>query len=437
MNRRIYTAPKLSPKLFYSEIKDWQFQEKVFKDHGKYCIRFKLTFSDGRIENRQIGGLSTKKEAIAKKNEIISRLYNREYVAYPDISVKDFYDYWLYHHIMEEKQSSYNVFMAYRNIINNYIYPKLADRKFNSIKRPDLVCVLAGIPYKSVLNQGEHVLRTSMKYAKSKMLIEHDFSVSAIKDNKQRLLKEEKEIIQDEQLADLDPPRQTYSISEICRLLSMCKMENSTVFLPLLVALTTGIRISEQIALKFENIDTWNKVIYIEKQLGRQLEFIEKHDNVLNKEVKTKSRNSVRKVNVPDYVLDELLLEFKRRKKSGIVASSYVFCGENGSPLNRSSFSKEYKRMALKANVPVLRWHDLRHTYATLLYNNQVNLKEISTALGHATEYFTKSAYIEEFNEKKVITVLDNLYDIINESLYHGKELVYDISFSANIVYLG
>ena len=59
-----YESPSINPVFFHSEIIDWNFQEKIIKDHQKYCFRFQLIFDKGIKENRQVGGFSTKKEAI-------------------------------------------------------------------------------------------------------------------------------------------------------------------------------------------------------------------------------------------------------------------------------------------------------------------------------------------------------------------------------------
>ena len=91
-----YEAPTINPVFFNSEITDWNFQEKIYKDHKKYCFRFQLIFSNGIKKDRQIGGFLTKKEATLERQKVQAQLFNHEYVDFPSVSVKEFYDFYLY-----------------------------------------------------------------------------------------------------------------------------------------------------------------------------------------------------------------------------------------------------------------------------------------------------------------------------------------------------
>ena len=81
-----------------------------------------------------------------------------------------------------------------------------------------------------------------------------------------------------------------------------------------------------------------------------------------------------------------------------------------------------------QAHLPYIRWHDLRHTYATILYNNNISLKAISSSLGHGSEQLTKQVYIEEDASKQAITTLDYLKASIDQwlSSIDAKDYLYD-----------
>lgn len=424
--------PKINPAILHSEIIDWKFQEKIFKDHEKYCIRYQLTFEDGRVENRQKGGFKTKKEAQIERQNMMAKLYNHEFTSFPNITIKEFYDYWFYYYIMKERQSSYNTFMSYKNVIYNYIVPLIGNRKLVTIKRSDLFYVLSAIPHKSVLKMAEHILRISFNYGKAKNLIEYNPSISAINDNRTRLQMEAKKHPDNKKKEPVAKERPTYSIEQVCRLLTCCKINNSNVYLPLLITLTTGLRISELIAIKFENIDYSLNRLYVFNQLGRDLEFIEGNDNIRNKEKAPKTDNGTRSIPLPNITMHEILLEGKRRQINNQTNSPYIFCKKNGSPVHRSYFQKEYKKMVEKAGLPYICWHDLRHTYATILYNHKINLKAISQSLGHATEYFTKEVYIEEKNTFPIVTDLDVLSDFINQCIMDMNKNTTNLYFDLN-----
>jgi integrase len=71
-----------------------------------------------------------------------------------------------------------------------------------------------------------------------------------------------------------------------------------------------------------------------------------------------------------------------------------VFVSETGEPLDRCSVTNHRFKLLLKrAGLPQIRFHDLRHTCATLLLSKNVNPKIVSEMLGHATIAITLDTY--------------------------------------------
>lgn len=70
-----------------------------------------------------------------------------------------------------------------------------------------------------------------------------------------------------------------------------------------------------------------------------------------------------------------------------------VFTRENGTPIHPDSFTKQFRRLARAAGVPVIRLHDLRHTTATLWLQAGANPKVVSERLGHHSTAFTLDVY--------------------------------------------
>nr|WP_307472204.1 site-specific integrase [Cytobacillus purgationiresistens] len=91
-----------------------------------------------------------------------------------------------------------------------------------------------------------------------------------------------------------------------------------------------------------------------------------------------------------------------------------VNCTSIGTPLNPSNVRRTLLRFIEKAKVPKIRFHDLRHTHATLLLSNDVHIKIISERLGHNDIKITLSTYshllptMQEEAEKNWISFLDN-----------------------------
>ncbi len=184
-------------------------------------------------------------------------------------------------------------------------------------------------------------------------------------------------------------------------------------YIPLLLTLTTGLRISEVIAIKFSDIDWWEGELHIRRQLGRTTSNDgEEEERLCTQEVRTKSHSGERNIPLGDFVIDELIVarhKYETMQKSNPQFQNldFVCFRENGLPYNRGSFKKSFKELLADCNLPKMRWHDLRHTYATVLKKNDISLKAISACMGHNGTEVTKDVYInlpeETYDCEKVI----------------------------------
>lgn len=72
-----------------------------------------------------------------------------------------------------------------------------------------------------------------------------------------------------------------------------------------------------------------------------------------------------------------------------------VWHQENGRPYTRYGYAKPFKKLKQELDMPEdFHWHDLRHTYATLMAKHDVNIRELATVLGHAKAEFTMQMYV-------------------------------------------
>jgi integrase len=128
----------------------------------------------------------------------------------------------------------------------------------------------------------------------------------------------------------------------------------------LICALNTGMRKSEILTLKWDNVDLDNNIITIQ------------HTNTKNKKIRRIPINSV---------LRKLLLE--QRLKSG--GSEFVFLSADGNPYKREdSLKKAFNGALRRAGIAELRFHDLRHTAATRMIEHGASVVAVSKILGHA-----------------------------------------------------
>ena len=73
--------------------------------------------------------------------------------------------------------------------------------------------------------------------------------------------------------------------------------------------------------------------------------------------------------------------------------SEYAFPSPNGGPISPDSVRNMLRRVLKRAGLPYVRFHDLRHTFATLALQNGVDVKTVSSILGHFSAGFTLDTY--------------------------------------------
>ena len=83
------------------------------------------------------------------------------------------------------------------------------------------------------------------------------------------------------------------------------------------------------------------------------------------------------------------VLKEQKRKTNDI----YVFPSSNGGPISPDSVNNMLKRVLDRAGIPKVRFHDLRHTFATIALQNGVDIKTVSGMLGHFSAGFTLDTY--------------------------------------------
>ena len=105
------------------------------------------------------------------------------------------------------------------------------------------------------------------------------------------------------------------------------------------------------------------------------------------KEIPLKTKNSYRSISVSRDAVD-MLREMEQHK-----VSDYVFPSPSGGPISPDSVRHMLHRVLKRAGLPAVRFHDLRHTFATLALQNGVDIKTVSGMLGHFSAGFTLDTY--------------------------------------------
>ena len=153
--------------------------------------------------------------------------------------------------------------------------------------------------------------------------------------------------------------------------------------------LTTGLRRGELLALQWTDLDVENRTLAVTKQVNR-----------INGELVVsppKTRNSVRTLALPQQAIDLLIAEHKKHSRN-----PYLFPSpKTGTMYDPDAFRRTHDKILKAIGAEHIRFHDLRHTFATLSLKYGVDVKTLSGALGHYNAGFTLSTYTHATAEMK------------------------------------
>ncbi len=153
----------------------------------------------------------------------------------------------------------------------------------------------------------------------------------------------------------------------------------------------TGMRMGELFALKWGDVDWHNNVILVRRNLYWRKQKATTPDEKRWKFTTPKSRQSIRSI-----VMSPMLREILELHRITALVSQYdlVFCNQQGDPLDPDNFRKRHFEPLLRlSGLRHIRFHDLRHTFCTLLIAQNENPKFIQTQMGHASIETTMNVY--------------------------------------------
>lgn len=162
------------------------------------------------------------------------------------------------------------------------------------------------------------------------------------------------------------------------------------------LSLTTGLRIGEVCALKWDDIDTDTGVISVRKTLERIYivdDKEKKHTKLIIDTPKTK--NSIREI-----PMTEDLIQIMKQLKKVVNGQYYVLTNTN-KPTEPRTYRNYYKKLLDELEMPRLKFHGLRHSFATRCIESNCDYKTVSVLLGHANISTTLNLYVHPNMDQK------------------------------------
>ncbi|MDQ8749529.1 tyrosine-type recombinase/integrase [Elizabethkingia miricola] len=161
------------------------------------------------------------------------------------------------------------------------------------------------------------------------------------------------------------------------------------------ICLSAGMRIGEVCALTWEDIDTDNGVISVNRTIQR-IYVIEEGNRRTELILDTpKTKNSIREIPISKDLL-RILKPFKK-----IVNPSFFVLTNDAKPTEPRTYRSYYKNLMKELNMPELKFHGLRHSFATRCIESNCDYKTVSVLLGHSNISTTLNLYVHPNMEQK------------------------------------
>ncbi|MGM0841374.1 MAG: tyrosine-type recombinase/integrase [Bacillota bacterium] len=349
--------------------------------------------ANGKRRQKKKRGFKTQIEAEKALIEALNEVNKGTYIEPSKILYKDFLDQWL---ATKQGMLGPQTLTVYKWFLENKVIPE-----FGKIPLSDLSVLRIQSYINSLSNQGYSRSSVKKVYEICKNSLDYAVDYELISKNPASKVKlprqQKKDVIN------------AWDQSEVYTFLNTAK--GDPLYIVFLIALTTGMRKSEILGLRWKDVDLDKGLLKINQTLSTDGKYFIQG---------AKTKTSLRTINLSPKTIDELkhhkkvISSNKKFYKADYQNLDLVACTGHGTQLNPSNVSRTFNRLCAKANVPKIRFHDLRHTHATLLLSDGTNVKVISERLGHSNTKITLDTYshVLPTMQEEVARKLDELIKI-------------------------
>ncbi len=327
----------------------------------------------GKRKQQWITVGTSKREAETKLAKLVTELDNGTYIKPDNVLFKEYLTRWLSDYA--KPNLSPRSYDRYNMVIEKYLIPQLGNIPLAQL-RPDHLQkhyskgIDSGLSPRTI-RYHHGVLHIALKTAVKWGLVNRNVADA------------------------VDPPRlkrtvmQIWDEDELKRFLSVAK-ENQYYVL-FYTALFTGMRRGELLALRWQDVEFHEAQISV----SRSIHQLRNGSYVFTEPKTEKSRRSI--ALSPSLVL--LLKEYRAEQESENIIQGRILSNEDlvfnnkGKPLRPNTITYAWKRLAARARVKVIRFHDARHTHASLMLKLGEHPKVVQERLGHSSIQMTLDTY--------------------------------------------
>jgi integrase len=335
---------------------------------GTWCATYSAGYNEkGKRKRRTIFG-KTKQAVQNKLHKLLSEVATGTPIEPHRMTVGEFLDRWLTGSAKTIVKPT--TFVNYEGVIKNHIKPHLGGVPLMKLA----VIHIQGL-YSAMARDGKSAETIRLTHAVLRRALKQGVRWRLIPYNV---------------CADVDRPRVAkaeiapLNIEQVAKFLKVVEQDrHSAVFT---LAIAAGMRSGELFGLQWHDVDLKAGAIMVTHTLT------ELHGKWFLTEPKTAKGR--RRINLPAMAIEALKKHRSQMLTEGHGNVPWVFCDTQGGPLRRSHFRERvFKPLLKKAGLPNIRFHDLRHTSATLLLSAGVHPKIVQERLGHSQISVTLDTY--------------------------------------------
>jgi len=369
-----------------------------FEVNGKEYYRLTKTIghkADGSPIRKPFYG-SCKSEAEEKADKYINDIKNGLITNYDDVILVDLFHSWLFDFLHNSSKIKPSTFERYEGIYRNYIKPSdLAGEKIsniNNLKIQKYYNELSKNSYSySQIKTLNKVLKTFFNWC-----IDNNYALKnpCIKVN----IKGDKNIIINDSSKEVEIFSEE-EIQKIKKALIGHKYE-----LLIILDFATGLRQGELLGLDWKYIDLENKNIKIAQTIKEVYVYNSENDKHIESILQApKTVNSIRSIPIPDAIVEKLK---KVEQKSGFLFT------HNDQPIKAKRIFDFWKKLLNDCDIKYKKFHSIRHTYASMLLKNGVDIETVAELMGHSAIAITQLYLHSSDNQKELaVKTLNHLFE--------------------------
>ena len=334
----------------------------------------------GKRLSRYVNFQGTKREAQAELNRLLNRKNEGTYVDPTKMSVAEYLEHWL--SVDVDRRVAAKTATRYRGIVRHQIVPRLGNLPMRKLSAVHIEAAEADLQQHGYVKgrrkagQGLTAQTVLHVHRTLSQALAHAVKTGVLFRNPA------------EQVKPPRPAGREIAILSKAEVATVLK-EAGWLYLPVLVAVTTGMRRGELLGLRWSDIDLKAARLTVNQSLERL------NGRTVFKSPKT--RTSRRTITLPALTVEALAkhraAQAEERLRLGLGKGELVFGHPDGSPVDPDNLSRGFDRLVRRTGVKRITFHGLRHTHISHQLMDGVHIKVVSERAGHANVSITLSTY--------------------------------------------